>query len=133
MPLPSVPLPGLTPGPPPGLAMPGAQPPGMPTPMAQGNPGNTAAAMMKVRDAIKLLEGCLSEVPMGSPLHEKILTSVKSLLAAMPDEDPNMAGPQQTNLLQLLRDRAAQAPMAMLGQLGGGGPSSPGGPMSAAA
>lgn len=135
-------MPGSAPTPPPGLGggMPGAQPPGMGGPMAQSNPGNALAGIMKVRQAIKLLEETLAMVPMESPLHEKILTSVKSLLQAMPDESPDMAGPQQTNLLQIFRNAAQQAPLQALGQAGGAGgapgggaPSSPAGPMAAAA
>lgn len=126
MALPPVPLPGAAPAPPAGLA---AQPPGLGMPAPQTNPGNAIGGIMKVRQAVKMLEESLSMVPMDSPLHEKILTSVKSLLQAMPDESPDMAGPQQTNLLNLVRQNAAASPLnALMGAMGGG---AAGGPMAA--
>lgn len=89
-----------------------------------GNAGTAAEGMLKVRSAIKLLESSLPMIPMGSPLHDKILSATKGLLDAMPDEDPSMAGPQQTNLLELIRSASAAAPMQMLQRLG-----PPSGPM----
>lgn len=135
-------MPGSAP-PPPGLGAPpgmppGGQPPGLGLPAAQGNPGNAIAGIMKVRQSVKMLEEALAMVPMDSPLHEKILTSVKSLLTAMPDESPDMAGPQQTNLLNLVRQQAQAAPLkALMGAMGGGGAPGagappPGGPAAAA-
>lgn len=118
------PLPGQTPQLPPGLAPQPANLGGLSAP--QGNAGNAASGMLKVRQAIKMLEDALPAIPMGSPLHDKMLSAVKGLLDAMPDEDPSMAGPQQTNLLELLKATQQNAPMAMLARLGGGGP--PGAP-----
>lgn len=94
-----------------------------------GNAGTAAEGMLKVRSAIKLLESALPMIPMGSPLHDKILSATKGLLDAMPDEDPSMAGPQQTNLLELMRSMSAAAPTGMLQRLGAGGGGPPTGPM----
>jgi hypothetical protein len=82
-----------------------------------GNAGTAAEGMLKVRAAVKLLESALPMIPMGSPLHDKILSATKGLLDALPDEDPSMAGPQQTNLLELIRSAAQNAPTAMLSRL----------------
>lgn len=91
-----------------------------------GNAGTAAEGMLKVRSAVKLLESSLPMIPMGSPLHDKILSATKGLLDAMPDEDPSMAGPQQTNLLELLRGASSAAPMGMLQKLmPPGGPALP--------
>lgn len=118
MPMP-LPMPGAGPQLPPGLAPQPANLGGLSAP--QGNPGNAAAGMLKVRQAIKMLEDALPMIPMGSPLHDKMLSSLKGMLDAMPDEDPSMAGPQQTNLLELLKSSQANAPMAMLARLGAAG------------
>jgi hypothetical protein len=74
---------------------------------------------MKVRDAVKLLQDALPAMPMGSPLHSKVLGTIKTLLEAMPDEDPNMAGPQMTGLLQLIRQQAQNAPNNVIAKLSG--------------
>ena len=75
--------------------------------------------MLKVRAIIKQLEEVLPDVPMETPLHEKILASVKGLMTAMPDENPDLAGPQSAMLLNVLRGSVANAPMGALARLGG--------------
>ena len=86
---------------------------------AQGNPGNTVSAIMKVRNAVELLEQALPHIPMGSPLHTKALKIIKEIVEAIPQQEGGMAGPQQTNLLQLLRSNEQSAPQAMLARLSG--------------
>jgi hypothetical protein len=98
----------------------------------QGNAGSVAQAMLTVRSIIKQLEEVLPGIPMESPLHEKVLSSVKGLLSAMPDENPDIAGPQSMALLNVLRQSSMNAPTQMLARLGGGaGAPSPAAPMGA--
>lgn len=85
----------------------------------QGNPGSAAQAMLKVRSIIKQLEEVLPDIPMETPLHEKILSTLKQLMTAMPDENPDLAGPQSALLLNVLRQASTNAPMASLARLGG--------------
>jgi hypothetical protein len=123
MPDPAMPAaPPLTGAPlPPGLGAPpqmGAAPPNLggatrPSP----NPGNAAAAVNKVRDAVKMLESALSDIPMGSPLHTKAVGVIKTILEAIPDEGPGESGPQMAGLLQLIRQQSQNAPNAALARL----------------
>lgn len=75
--------------------------------------------MLKVRSIIKQLEEVLPDIPMETPLHEKILSTLKQLMTAMPDENPDLAGPQSAMLLNVLRSQSQQAPMNALARLGG--------------
>lgn len=75
--------------------------------------------MLQARSIIKQLEELLPKIPMESPLHEKVLSSVKGLLSAMPDENPDLAGPQAIGLLNVLRQQSMNAPNDMLARLGG--------------
>lgn len=94
----------------------------------QGNPGSAAQAMLKVRSIIKQMEEVLPDIPMETPLHEKILGAVKGLMTAMPDENPDLAGPQSAMLLNVMRQASQAAPMNALMRLGGGSaPPAPGG------
>ena len=75
---------GRPPAPPPG-------PGGMPQPpqappsgmggatMPQPNPGNQAAAMQKVKIAVQALQEALPSIPLGTPPHEAVMNSIKSL------------------------------------------------------
>ena len=138
MPLPGMPAPQGSP--PPGLpgAPGGALPLGLAPQSAnmggpsspQGNPGLAAQAMLKARTVIKQLEELLPSVPIESPLHDKILRAVKDLISAMPDDNPDMAGPQSAMLLNVLRQAAQSAPLQMLARgMGGQQPGGGGGGM----
>lgn len=84
--------------------------------------------MMKIRGIVKQLEEALPGIPVESPLHMKALAAVKSLLDAMPEESQDNAGPQQVNLMNLIRQNAQNAPQAALAKLmQGGGGGAPGG------
>lgn len=117
LPMPS-PVPGL--GAPPPMLPPQLTPPpanlGGPV-MPQGNPGNAMNSVLVVRNAVKMLEEALPSIPLGAPLHEKVLSSVKSLLDALPDESPELAGPQQTSLLSILRNNTQSAPLMALNRM----------------
>lgn len=119
-----LPIPPSAPGAPPGAGAPvppglgGGAPPNLGgANMPQHNPGNAAAAVMKVRNAVKLLEDALPDIPMGSPLHTKALGIIKTILEAIPEEDPNTSGPQMANLLQMIRQQSQNAPNAALARL----------------
>jgi len=108
---------------PPGMgAPPPAPPPGLGVPKPQGNPGNAAGALMKVRDALKLLESALPEIPMGSEFHTKALKVIGMIHEALPDQDAGASGPQLTGLLQLIRQQSQNAPNAALAHLTPGAP-----------
>lgn len=116
--MPTPPLPAAAAPVPPGLS---AAPPNTGVTSPQGNPGNAASAMMKIRGIVKQLEEALPSIPVESPLHMKALAAVKSLLDAMPEESPDMAGSQQVSLMNTLRQNAQNSPAAMLAKLGAGG------------
>lgn len=88
----------------------------------QGNPGNVISAKMKLRTAVKMIEDVLPSIPMGDPLHTATLKAVSDLLKAMPEDSPDMQGPQTVGLLQMLKQASASAPQSMLAKLGGAAP-----------
>lgn len=108
-----------------------ARPPGMmptATPQvgagvtAQGNPGLAVKAMHDVSAAIKLLEGALPNIPMGSPLHTEVLNSVKSLVKHQQDAGEANPQAQIMALMNALRGAQQSQPMAALMRMGGGQP-----------
>jgi hypothetical protein len=114
--------------------------PGMPTPPAgglpspltqgspnaggatqpQGNQGNIAAAMVKVKNAIQLLQEALPLIPMGDELHTEILNSAKSLSKHLKkgDESPQL---DIASLLNTIKQKAASAPQAAMARQFAGG------------
>lgn len=99
------------------------QPPGAgPVTMAQSNPGNMVGGILKVRQAITLLESALPEIPMNDPVHTDITKVLTTLLKAVPADQAQQGGPEMTNLIQMIRQAAEQGPKiaAMQAQAGGG-------------
>jgi hypothetical protein len=102
--------------------------------MQQGNPGNMAAGLSAVRNAIEMLQKALQAIPLGSPLHSDVLGAVSKL--SKHTETGNSPTPSMDlqQMIQAARGQAQQAPMAALqrmfpqGQnappagIGGGGP-----------
>ncbi len=84
--------------------------------MPQGNPGNTAAAMTDVRNAVQMLEKALPNIPMGTPLHEEIMKATSGLVKKLSQGDENQAL-QLQSLVQLMRQKSQQQPMAALSRL----------------
>lgn len=122
MPLP-MPMPGQSPAaapPAPGGAPAHAGPGTMP----QGNHGNQAAAMMSVRNAVKMLEQALPMIPMGSPLHEKIHKVALDLSKEMQQGEENPAL-QLQSLVQMMRSASQQQPMNALSKLSAPPPNTP--------
>lgn len=101
--------------------MPGQAPPQIsaappnsgPATMPQGNPGNSAAAMLQVRNAVQMLEKALPSIPMGSPLHSKIMKVTSELVKELSQGDENQAL-QLQSLVQMMRSQSQQQPTAAL-------------------
>lgn len=81
-----------------------------PVTTAQPNMGNSVKAMSDVRNAIKMLESALPNIPIGSPLHSEILNSTKALLKHMQPGDSN-SGLDLMSLLQMARGASQAQPM----------------------
>lgn len=87
---------------------------------AQGNQGNIAAAMTKIKNAVHLLQEALPLIPMGNDLHTEILNSAKSLSKHLKkgEESPQL---DIASLLNTIKQKAAMAPQgAMARQFAGG-------------
>ncbi len=109
----------------------GPTPPGAPAPASplaappanvggasvnQGNPGNAAAALVDVQNAVKMLQDALPKIPMGSKLHTKLLNALKSISEELQagSENPQL---QQQSLTNQLKQNQQQAPLAALSRL----------------
>lgn len=138
-----LPFPGGSPagGLPPGLAglMGGAPPPGIgalgqarpnigPIPAPQGNPGNVHAAVLKIKNALNLLQEALPMIPLGSDIHTGVLKATTDLSRHMKDAEPSPASEMQS-LMQTARQSAQTQPMQALARMfppgGQGGPALP--------
>lgn len=119
-----MPIPGMPPSPSP-MAPANAGPAVMP----QGNPGNSALAMVDIQNAVKMLEKSLPMIPMGSPLHTKILTVVKDLAKELGEggSQPQNQGLNIQSLMQMLKSSAQQPGMGALAKMmpGAGGQTPP--------
>ena len=92
----------------------GAGPLGVPS----SNPGTSARAISQLREAVKIMQTALPELPVGSDAHTAVLNAVKSLSkhAAPSTEQP---GQQQAELRNLQstasRDAGIQQLMRSMG------------------
>ena len=75
--------------------------------------GSSVKAMSDVRNAVKMLETALPNIPMGSPLHTEILNSTKSLLKHLSPGDGN-SGLDLMSLLQMARSAQQSQPQQAL-------------------
>jgi len=109
------PPPGGAPALPPGMS---AAPPGA-GPMApqQGNPGNSLAALAKIKTALMLLQEALPAIPLGSDAHSDILKTVAMLAKHVPDAGQGGDQQQITQLQQLIQKLAQQQPNAALARI----------------
>ncbi len=114
--MPPAAVPGQAPQMPPALSA--APPHSGPATMPQGNPGNAAAAMMQVKNAVEMLQKALPSIPMGTPLHEKVLKVTSELVKEMSEngQGENKALELQS-LVQHLRSQAQQQPLSALSKL----------------
>ena len=79
----------------------------------QPNMGNSVKAMSDIRNAVKMLESALPNIPMGSPLHAEILNSTKSIIKHLQQGDGS-AGLDLMSLLQMARGASQAQPMQAL-------------------
>lgn len=141
---------------PPGLGSPGGPPGGVggpsgplggppanlgPVTIPQNNPGNVMQGVEKLRVALKMMEEALPSIPMGMPLHQKLMKIATDLSKELSDH-AEQQGMQRQTLIQALRGLGNQNQMATLGKMtppppnqppammppggGGGAPSPPG-------
>lgn len=87
------------------LPKPGPQAPVAP---ATGNPGNVAAGMAKVREAISILEQVLPELPTGDSQHKAVLESLTKLSKEFP-ASAAIPGVQRTALAGLAQKANSDA------------------------
>lgn len=87
-----------------------------PATVPQGNPGNTQAAMTKIRNAVTLLETALPDIPMGSELHAEILKVTAQLAKKMTDSGDNK-GLELQSLIKMAKESAQSAPMAAMARM----------------
>jgi hypothetical protein len=72
--------------------------------------------MIEVSNAVKMLEKALPMIPMGSPIHEKILNFAKDIAKNMSQGDGNQAL-EINSLVQMARQAAQQAPVNQLARM----------------
>lgn len=115
---------GPPPAPPPGPGGPGGPPPPGggalpflrrgPQPSAPG-PGDQAAAMTQIQNAIGLLQAAMSSLQPGSPQHRDVVRAVQSLSRHMAQGQPT-AGVQVTQIQDLLRNLMKNALLTRITQ-----------------
>jgi len=100
----------------------GASPLGVPT----GSPGNNANALSQVREAIKILEKALPNLPTGSDPYKAVLSAIQSVSRHV-TPSAEVPGVQQTTLRDM-QQNAQQSGMlqSVMRSLGGGGGGPPG-------
>jgi len=85
--------------------------------MPQGNQGNIGAALVKVKNACKLLEEALPLVPMGDELHTDILNTLKQLSKPMKKGGNDNQQVEISSMLQSAKNNAQSAPMAAMARM----------------
>lgn len=117
----------------PGLSaplFPKAGPPG-PASAPTGNPGEVAAAMAQVREAVRIMEKALPKLQPGTKQYEAVVDSIGKISKAIPATE-SIPGVQNTTLMAMLRDSKEGAMQQALQRMGGpGGAGGPGGPGAA--
>jgi hypothetical protein len=105
----------------------GAAPAGVPG----GTPGLAANALAQVREAMKLLEGALPNLPQGTKPYTEVLSTLQKFGKLIPPSN-EIPGIQNSALRGIVQNAQQQAPMqALMRSLGGagqGGPSGAGAP-----
>ena len=94
----------------------GASPMSVPS----GSPGANAGAMSKVREAVKILQAALPELPPGSDPHKAVLNAISSISKFVGPSN-EVPGVQQTALRDLQANAGKNAMLQqVMGSLGGG-------------
>lgn len=121
--------PGGPPGPPPGggamlaaLARRSQQPQ-----VSAPGPGNVASGLMMLKNAVDMLQAALPSLPAGSQQHKDVLKALQSLSKHLPQGAP-VAGVQQTQIGDMLRNTVKNALLQRIMANRGGGGGAPGGP-----
>lgn len=104
---------------------------GAPNPSAQG-PGNQAQGLMMLKTGVEMIQQALPHLDTGSPPYRDAVRALTTLSRHLPQGAP-VAGVQQTQLMDLLRNTVRNSIMQkiMSQKGGGGGPQQagpPGGP-----
>lgn len=102
-----------------GSPKPGYSPGAVPS----GNPGEVAAALAQIRQAVNLLQSLLPKLPIGSEPHKAVMESVTKLSKIVPASgQPEGVGNMALKNLQTQQQQAAplQALLSSMGQRGGG-------------
>ena len=105
------------------------QPPMGASPMAvpTGNPGLAANALVQVREAVRLLEMALPQMPPGTDVHKSVLNAISSVSKHIPASG-EVAGVQQTALRDLAQSSQQNAMLTnLMRSMGGGQDAGPGG------
>lgn len=106
------------------------QPPMGASPIAvpSGNPGQNAQALSQMREAVRLLETMLPQLPTGSEPHKAALSAITNLAKHVP-ASAEIPGVQQTTLRNLQQSSQQSAPLqALMRSLGGAGAGAGGSP-----
>lgn len=87
-----------------------------PATMQQGNAGNVHAALIKVKNASKMLEEALPLIPFGSKEHIKLQKILTQLSEAVKEagENPQL---QVAALQQSVKNQVQGAPMAQMARM----------------
>lgn len=97
-----------------------------PIAVPSGNPGQAAQALSQLREAVRLLETALPNLPTGSEPHKTALNAISSLAKHVPASS-EVPGVQQTQLRNLQQSAGQNAMMTGLMRSLGGAGSAPGG------
>lgn len=89
-----------------------------PAAMPQGNAGNVHAAIIKIKNAAKMLEEALPLIPFGSEEHEKLAKIITELSKGI-GKAGGGSNPQLEvgSLLQMAKNNAQSAPMAAMAKM----------------
>lgn len=84
-----------------------------PASLATGNPGANAAALAKVREAVRILEIALPDLPHGSPEHKAVLNAISGMSKHAPAAEAQ-PGIQISAMRELQQQASQQAPLMAL-------------------
>ena len=91
-----------------------------PISVPSGSPGANAGAMAKVREAVKILQQALPELPPGSDPHKAVLNAISSISKYVGPTN-EVPGIQQTALRDLQQNAGKNAMLQqVMSSLGGG-------------
>ena len=92
--------------------------------MPQPNPGNQSAALSKVKVAVQALQEALPSIPLGTPVHEDVMNSIKSLAKHF-EKDAESPALSMQALVQMARAAGQHNQMAALSRMQPPSPNTP--------